>query len=95
MLYKNKHLVISILACMLLTMQPLSSSASANELTWAVGLDNEVVYQDVYSDEQQQSINSTNFIVRPQLSLNFTSKRANAFWRATHNNVSRSLEDAD
>ncbi|PKI02386.1 TIGR03016 family PEP-CTERM system-associated outer membrane protein [Glaciecola sp. 33A] len=95
MLYKNKHLVISILACMLLTMQTLSSSASANELTWAVGLDNEVVYQDVYSDEQQQSINSTNFIVRPQLSLNFTSKRANAFWRATHNNVSRSLEDAD
>jgi uncharacterized protein (PEP-CTERM system associated) len=78
-----------------LTMPPLSSSASANELIWAVGLDNEVVYQDVYSDEQQQSINSTNFIVRPQLSLNFTSKRANAFWRATHNNVSRRLEDAD
>jgi uncharacterized protein (PEP-CTERM system associated) len=95
MLYKNKHLVISILACMPLIMQTLGSSASANELTWAVGLDNEVVYQDVYSDEQQQSINSTNFIVRPQLSLNFTSKRANAFWRATHNNVSRRLEDAD
>jgi uncharacterized protein (PEP-CTERM system associated) len=78
-----------------LIMQTLSSSAGANELTWAVGVDNEVVYQDVYSDEQQQTINSTNFIVRPQLSLNFTSKRANAFWRATHNNVSRSLEDAD
>jgi uncharacterized protein (PEP-CTERM system associated) len=95
MLYKNKHLVISIFACVPLTMQTLSSSAIANELTWAVGVDNEVVYQDVYSDEQQQTINSTNFIVRPQLSLNFTSKRANAFWRATHNNVSRSLEDAD
>jgi uncharacterized protein (PEP-CTERM system associated) len=95
MLYKNKHLAISILACMPLIMQTLSSSAGANELTWAVGVDNEIVYQDVYSDEQQQTINSTNFIVRPQLSLNFTSKRANAFWRATHNNVSRSLEDAD
>jgi uncharacterized protein (PEP-CTERM system associated) len=95
MLYKNKHLVISIFACVPLTMQTLSSSAIANELTWAVGVNNEVIYQDVYSDEQQQTINSTNFIVRPQLSLNFTSKRANAFWRATHNNVSRSLEDAD
>ena len=95
MLYKRKHLAISILACMPLILQTLSSSANANELKWAIELDNEVVYQDVYSDEQQQTINSTNFIVRPQLSLNFTSKRTNAFWRATHNNVSRSLQDAD
>nr|WP_297348024.1 TIGR03016 family PEP-CTERM system-associated outer membrane protein [uncultured Glaciecola sp.] len=93
--YKRKFKAISLLAVAPLTMQLISVSAAANELEWAVGVDNEVVYQDVYSDEQQQTINSTNFIVRPQLSLNFTSKRTNAFWRATHNHVRRSLQDAD
>ena len=93
--YKRKYKAISLLAVAPLIMQLVSLSAAANELKWAVGVDNEVVYQDVYSDEQQQTINSTNFIVRPQLSLNFTSKRTNAFWRATHNHVRRSLQDAD
>ncbi len=93
--YKGKFKAISLLAVAPLIMQLVSVSAAANELKWAVGVDNEIVYQDVYSDEQQQTINSTNFIVRPQLSLNFTSKRTNAFWRATHNHVRRSLQDAD
>jgi uncharacterized protein (PEP-CTERM system associated) len=93
--YKRKFKAISLLAVAPLIMQLVSLSAAANELKWVVGIDNEVVYQDVYSDEQQQTINSTNFIVRPQLSLNFTSKRTNAFWRATHNHVRRSLQDVD
>jgi uncharacterized protein (PEP-CTERM system associated) len=93
--YKGKFKAISLLAVAPLIMQLVSVSAAANELKWAVGVDNEIVYQDVYSDEQQQTINSTNFIVRPQLSLNFTSKRTNAFWRATHNHVRRSLQDVD
>jgi uncharacterized protein (PEP-CTERM system associated) len=93
--YKRKFKAISLLAVAPLIMQLVSVSAAANELKWAVGVDNEIVYQDVYSDEQQQTINSTNFIVRPQLSLNFSSKRTNAFWRATHNHVRRSLQDVD
>ena len=93
--YKGKFKAISLLAVAPLIMQLVSVSAAANELKWGVGVDNEIVYQDVYSDEQQQTINSTNFIVRPQLSLNFTSKRTNAFWRATHNHVRRSLQDMD
>jgi len=93
--YKRKYKALSLLACIPLIMQTVSFCANANELNWAIGLDNEVVYQDIYSDEQRQTINSTNFIVRPQLSLNFTSKRSNAFWRATHNHVRRSLQDAD
>jgi uncharacterized protein (PEP-CTERM system associated) len=75
-------------------MQTVSSTAAANELDWTIGVDNEFVYQDVYSDEQRETINSENYIIRPQLSLNFKSKRANAFWRATHNHVRRSLQDA-
>ena len=93
--YKRKFKAISLLAVAPLIMQVVSLSAAANDLKWAVGVDNEVVYQDVYSDEQKQTINSTNFIVRPQLSLTFTSKRTNAFWRATHNHVRRSLQDTD
>ena len=93
--YKRKFKAISLLAVAPLIMQLVSLSAAANDLKWAVGVDNEVVYQDVYSDEQKQTINSTNFIVRPQLSLTFTSKRTNAFWRATHNHVRRSLQDTD
>jgi uncharacterized protein (PEP-CTERM system associated) len=93
--YRRKYKVISLLAVAPLIMQLVSLSAAANDLKWAVGVDNEFVYQDVYSDEQQQTINSTNFIVRPQLSLKFKSKRTKAFWRATHNHVRRSLQDAN
>jgi len=75
-------------------MQTFSSTALANELNWAVGVDNELVFQDVYSDERQETINSENYILRPQISLNYTSKRSNGFWRATHNHVRRSLQDA-
>lgn len=94
MQFKRKYLATSILACTPLIMQTVSSAA-ANELSWAIGVDNEFVYQDVYSDERRETINSENYILRPQLSLNFTSKRTNAFWRATHNHVRRSLQDAD
>ena len=76
-------------------MLTVSCSAVANELNWTFGVDNEFVYQDVYSDERRETINSENYILRPQLSLNFTSKRTNAFWRATHNHVRRSLQDAN
>jgi uncharacterized protein (PEP-CTERM system associated) len=93
--YKRKYKALSLLACIPFFVQTLTSYAYANELKWAFGVDNEVVYQDVYSEVQQETFNSTNFIVRPQLSLNFTSKRTNAFWQATSNHVRRSLQDAD
>ncbi len=95
MQYTRKQLAISLFACPMLSVLSLSSSALANELNWSVGLDNEVVYQDIYSDEQKQTLNSTNFIIRPRLSLNYESKRASGFWSASHNHVRRSLEDAD
>jgi len=95
MQFKRKYFALSILACSPLIMQTLSASALANELSWAIGVDNEFVYQDVYSDERRETINADNYILRPQLSLNFTSKRSNAFWRATHNHVQRSLQDAN
>jgi len=94
MQFKRKYLATSILACTPLIMQTFSSTALANELNWAVGVDNELVFQDVYSDERQETINSENYILRPQISLNYTSKRSNGFWRATHNHVRRSLQDA-
>ncbi|MGJ8674725.1 MAG: TIGR03016 family PEP-CTERM system-associated outer membrane protein [Pseudoalteromonas sp.] len=95
MQFKRKYIATSILACTPLIMQTVNSTAAANELSWAIGVDNEFVYQDVYSDERRETINSENYILRPQLSLNFTSKRTNAFWRATHNHVRRSLQDAN
>lgn len=95
MQFKRKYLATSILACTPLIMQTVSSTAAANELNWTIGVDNEFVYQDVYSDERRETINSENYILRPQLSLNFTSKRTNAFWRATHKHVRRSLQDAN
>jgi uncharacterized protein (PEP-CTERM system associated) len=95
MQFKRKYLATSILACTPLIMPTVSTSVVANELNWTIGVDNEFVYQDVYSDERRETINSENYILRPQLSLNFTSKRTNAFWRATHNHVRRSLQDAN
>lgn len=94
MQFKRKYIATSILACTPLIMQTISSTAVANELDWTIGVDNEFVYQDVYSDARRETINSENYILRPQLSLNFKSKRTNAFWRATHNHVRRSLQDA-
>lgn len=95
MQFKRKYIATSIIACMPFIMLTVSCSAVANELNWTFGVDNEFVYQDVYSDERRETINSENYILRPQLSLNFTSKRTNAFWRATHNHVRRSLQDAN
>jgi uncharacterized protein (PEP-CTERM system associated) len=94
MQFKRKYLATSILACSPLIMLTISSSAVANELDWTVGVDNEFVYQDVYSEERRETINSENYILRPQLSLSYISKRSNIFWRATHNHVRRSLQDA-
>jgi len=76
-------------------MLTVGCSAAANELNWTIGVDNQLVYQDVYSGERRETVNTTNFIVRPQLALDFQSKRTSAFWRATHNHVRRSLQDAD
>ncbi len=95
MQFKRKYVATSILACTPLIMQTLFSRAVANELDWSIGVDNEVVYQDVYSGERRETINSKNYILRPQLSLSFKSKRTNAFWRATHNHVRRSLQDVN
>lgn len=92
---ERKLLATTLLACAPLSLAFMASSANANTLNWTVALDNEAVAQDVYSDELNQKITSSNFIVRPQLYLNYTSKRANGFWRATHNHVRRSLDDAD
>ncbi len=95
MQFKRKPLATAILASTPLFIMFSSQHSFANELDWTLGIDNEAVYQDVYSEERRQSTNSTNLILRPQLSLNYKSKRFNGFWRATHNHVRRSLEEAD
>ena len=95
MQYTRKPIAKTLLASAPLGLLLLTPLAASNELKWTIGVGNEAVYQDVYSDERQETINSSNLIIRPQLSLNYTSKRTNAFWRATHNHVRRGLDDAD
>lgn len=95
MQFKRKYIATSMLACTTLMMQTALSRAFANDLDWSLGVDNEFVYQNVYSGERKETINAKNYILRPQLSLNFKSKRTSAFWRATHNHVRRNLQDTN
>jgi uncharacterized protein (PEP-CTERM system associated) len=93
--HKRKPIAIPLLACAPLITLFYSPYTAANELTWTAGVGTEAVYQEVYSEEAKSTRSSKNLIVRPQLSLNYTSKRTNAFWQATHNHVRRSFDDVD
>jgi uncharacterized protein (PEP-CTERM system associated) len=67
-------------------------SLNANELKYTIGLDSEAVFQNLFSEERNERINYTNYIVQPRLALNFKSKIANFNWSAEHNHVRRDLD---
>lgn len=68
-------------------------SLHANELKYTIGLDSEAVFQNLFSEERSERIDSTNYILQPRLALNFKSKIANFNWTAVHNHVRRDLDD--
>ncbi|MBF7072146.1 TIGR03016 family PEP-CTERM system-associated outer membrane protein [Glaciecola sp. MH2013] len=69
--------------------------AQAQELKYTLSVDAENVFQDIYSEDDRQTLNTTNFIIRPRLNLSYRNKRASLTWGATHNHVRRGLEDLD
>ncbi|MDT0582618.1 TIGR03016 family PEP-CTERM system-associated outer membrane protein [Brumicola blandensis] len=70
-----------------------SSISFANELKYTIGVDSEAIFQDVFSEELQERINSTNYIVKPRLSVNYETRRGNFNWTATHSHVRRDLDE--
>jgi hypothetical protein len=69
-----------------------ASSLHANELKYTIGLDSEAVFQNLFSEERNERIDFTNYILQPSLALNFKSKIANFNWSAVHNHVRRDLD---
>lgn len=82
-----------IIGIKLLSLFFVCSPLLANELDYQVSVSTQATVQNSEDIEQGQRLDSDNLIVSPSLSLTYTSKRLQGFWRATHSNVRRSFED--
>jgi uncharacterized protein (PEP-CTERM system associated) len=65
----------------------------ANELDYQLSFNTEAISQSVKDTEDGNRLDFKNFVITPSLSLLYTSKRLDGFWRANHQHVYRSVRD--
>jgi len=78
--------------CVAITFFVVSAPLKA-DVSFIATLDTEAVKQNVQASDENRRVDSDNIIIRPALTVNYQSKKINGFWRATHNNIRRSLDE--
>jgi uncharacterized protein (PEP-CTERM system associated) len=71
----------------------VSTASWANQIDYQLSLNSEAISQSVEDIDGNETFDADNMVVTPSLSLLYSGKRVQGFWRATHNQVYRSIDD--
>ena len=78
----------------LLTLIFICTGSWASEIDYQVNLDAEAISQSVDDAEDGMTLDANNVVITPSLSLLYSSKRVDGFWRANHQHIYRSVDDS-